>query len=54
MWDTAAQEVQEGGSAAARVWSLATALHATEAARAALAGEEGGGGEGGGEGGQSG
>ena len=53
MWDTAAQELQEGGSAAARVWSLATSLHATEAARAALAGEEGGGGEGGGEGGRA-
>ena len=42
MWDTAAQELQEGGSAAARVWSLATSLHATEATRSALAGEDGG------------
>jgi len=42
MWDTAAQELQESGSAAARVWSLATSLHATEATRSALAGEDAG------------
>ena len=34
LWDSAAQEVTEGGGAAGRVWALATSLHGEEARRA--------------------